>query len=127
MSEIKTHRDIMAWQRGRTLVKELYQVTRELPGDERSGLTLQLRRAAASIPFNIAEGFGRGTTAGFLRFLRLARGSLAELDTQITLCVDPKYLTQTGSMLDLLAETDRVLQGLIRSLESKLEAQPSNS
>jgi four helix bundle protein len=123
MSEIKTHRDIIAWQRGRTLVKELYRVTRELPGDERFGLTLQMRRAAVSIPSNIAEGFGRGTTAEFLRFLRIARGSLAELDTQMTLCIDLEYLTQTGAIPDLLAETDRVLQGLIRSLENKLEPQ----
>lgn len=124
MSAIRTYRDIIAWQRGRSLVKEVYTATRSMPADERFGLTLQMRRAAVSIPSNIAEGYARGTTPDFLRHLRIARGSIAELDTQHLLCVDLSYLTEKPAVVDLLAETDRVLQGLIHSLEAKLKDQP---
>ncbi len=120
MGDIRTFRDLIAWQRARSLVKEIYTLTAQLPSDERFGLALQMRRSAVSIPSNIAEGYARGTTPEFLKFLRIARGSLAELDTQLVLCSDLGFADDVSSATALLAESDRVLQGLIHSLESKL-------
>jgi four helix bundle protein len=119
MAEIKTHRDLIAWQRGRSLAREVYLVSQRFPRAEQFGLTNQARRAAVSVPSNIAEGFGRGTTADFLRHLRIARGSLGELDTQLVIASDLGYMSEGGTLTDLHAEVDRVLQGLIRSLEEK--------
>ena len=119
MAFIKTHRDLIAWQKGRQLVKIIYQFSRLLPASEQFGLTNQMRRAAVSIPSNIAEGYARQSLPEYLRFLRIARGSMAELDTHPVLCVDLEFATPTPPILDLYSETDRVLQGLIRSLEAK--------
>ncbi|MBK9129073.1 MAG: four helix bundle protein [Phycisphaerales bacterium] len=119
MATIKTHRDLIAWQKGRQLVKTIYQFTRFLPASEQFGLTNQMRRAAVSIPSNIAEGCARQSLPEYLRFLRMARGSIAELDTQLVLCEDLEFATPESHLLGGLAETDRVLQGLIRSLEAK--------
>ena len=120
MGEIRTFRDLIAWQRGRSLVKEVYALTAQLPSEERFGLCNQMRRSAVSIPSNIAEGHARGTTPEFIKLLRIARASLAELDTQLVLCVDLGFVADTQAADSLLAETDRVLQGLIRRLEAKL-------
>ena len=117
MSEIKTFKDLVAWQRARALVKEIYQVTMQMPEMERFGLTNQMRRAAVSIPSNIAEGYGRQSLPDYIRHLRIARGSLAELETQIILAEDLELLRIPPSLSELQSETDRVLQGLIRSLE----------
>ena len=85
-----------------------------------------MRRSAVSIPSNIAEGYARGTTPEFLRFLRTARGSLAELDTQFVLCSDLEFVADSSRATGLLKEADRVLQGLIHSLEAKLSTKPAN-
>ncbi len=119
-SRIRSFRDLIAWQKAMELAKSVYLMTALLPADERFGLTAQMRRAAVSIPSNIAEGYGRGgarSGADFIRFLRQARGSLAELDTQIELTRELFPAVQTEASRDLLEETGRVLQGLIRSLQ----------
>lgn len=90
-----------------------------MPDGERFGLTSQMRRAAVSVPSNIAEGFGRATRPDFLRFLRTARGSLFELQTQLHIAATLKMIDPHISVHELLAETDRVLQGLIRSIEER--------
>ncbi len=115
--EIKTFRDLIAWQKGRVLVKHVYQVTTAMPASERFGLTSQMRRAAVSIPSNIAEGYARQSLADYLRYLRMARGSLAELETQLVLAEDLGFLRVSEPVAAVLAETDRVVQGLIRSLD----------
>ncbi|MGD0540623.1 MAG: four helix bundle protein [Tepidisphaeraceae bacterium] len=119
MTRIRTHRDLIAWQLGMRLAQMIYQVTRQMPQSEQFGLVNQMRRAAVSVPSNIAEGYARQSTADYLKHLRIARGSLAELSTQFELSVELKMLIQTQIVADLLAEADRVLQGLIRSLEKK--------
>lgn len=118
MAEIKTYRDLIAWQRAMQLAKAVYISTCTMPSDERFGLTMQMRRAAVSVPSNIAEGHGRQSRADYIRFLKVARGSLAELSTQLELTCSLGMLTEAGTPQELLAETDRILQGLIRSLES---------
>ncbi|MFA7236879.1 MAG: four helix bundle protein [Phycisphaeraceae bacterium] len=122
MGEIRTFRDLIAWQRAMTLVRNIYGWTRDMPVDERFGLTNQIRRAAVSIPSNIAEGYARGTTADYVRFLRIARGSLAEVCTQTDLIVEFNMLTPNEQLTMDPAECDRVLQGLLRSLEQKLNS-----
>jgi four helix bundle protein len=88
-----------------------------MPEEERFGLTSQMRRAAASIPSNIAEGYARQRRGDYLKFLRVARGSLAELETQYELATSMALLTESETMADLLREEDRMLQSLIMKLE----------
>jgi four helix bundle protein len=118
---IRTHRDLIAWQLAMKLAKKLYAWTRGMPPEERFGLTLQMRRASVSIPSNIAEGYGRQTLPDYLKFLRQARASLLELSTQAELAVLLEMLQPDPELTAMLEEEDRVLQGLIRSLQNKDE------
>jgi four helix bundle protein len=90
-----------------------------MPESERYGLTLQMRRAAVSVPSNIAEGHARQSRPDYIRFLRIARGSIAELSTQLELATDLEALSPDPQLSDLIDEAARILQGLIRSLEQK--------
>ncbi len=103
------------------MVKRIYGATRLFPKDELYGLTQQIRRAAVSVPSNIAEGYGRGSLGDYIRFLQVARGSLFELETQVILANDLEYLTeeQTDSLDEDIQECARILQGLIASLKGK--------
>lgn len=114
---VRTFRDLIAWQRAMQLTVEMYRATARIPDSERFGLTSQMRRAAVSVPSNIAEGFGRQSRPDYLRFLKTARGSLMELQTQWILCQNLEFLRPNDQMESLLSETDRVLQALIRGLE----------
>ena len=116
MADKKTFRDLIAWQKSIQLTKIVYQVTKAMPDTERFGLISQMRRAAVS---NIAEGNARQTLSDYIHFLVIARGSLAELETQITIARELKMLQETDSLIELLEETDRLVQGLIRSLQNK--------
>ena len=118
-TKVKTFRDLIAWQKGMELARRTYQATQAMPLEERFSLTMQLRRAAVSIPSNIAEGHARQSRADYLRHLRIARGSLAELLTQFELVVSMKMMPRDYCPADLLREEDRILQALIRSLEIK--------
>lgn len=102
-----------------SLAVNTYQQTSQLPKEELFGLTSQMRRASASIPMNIAEGFGKHTRPEFLRGLRLATGSLFELMTAYELAEQLELLRRDQQTLDLMAETDRLISALIRSLERK--------
>jgi four helix bundle protein len=119
MSNVRTFRDLIAWQRSMELARTVYEVTTAMPTSERFGLTNQMRRAAVSVPSNIAEGHGRQSRTDYLRFLRTSRGSLGELATQLQLSLDLKMLKGAARAEALLAETDRILQALIRGLERK--------
>jgi four helix bundle protein len=89
------YKEMKIWQKGRMLVKDIYQLTKNFPSDERFGLTSQARRAAVSIPLNISEGAGRGTDKDFSHFLDMARGSLFELETLIILSSDLEFYFRT--------------------------------
>ncbi|MBW8303446.1 MAG: four helix bundle protein [Brevundimonas sp.] len=99
----------------------MYAATRGWPQDERFGLISQVRRAAVSVPSNIAEGCARRSTAEFVRFLSIARGSLAEVETQIIIATRLSYLDQTSqtSLLEAADEISRMLAGLIAKLEER--------
>jgi four helix bundle protein len=115
--QVKTFRDLIAWQKAMDMVRAVYRATEQMPPAERFGLTNQMRRAAVSVPSNIAEGHARQSRSDYLKHLRIARGSLAELATQLELASSLSLMSLDGQSSSLVAETDRVLQGLIRSLE----------
>ena len=119
MGSARTFRDLIVWRRAIELAKAVYQATRAMPETERFGLIAQMRRAAVSVPSNIAEGNARHTLKDYIHFLSVARGSLAELETQITIARELNMLNDPHPLVDLLSETDRLLQGLIRSLQEK--------
>ena len=92
---MKTYRDLIVWQKSMVLVTEVYKISKEFPNDETYGLTSQIRRCAVSIPSNIAEGYGRNSTNDYIHFLRIATGSLYELQTQMEIALNLHYI---GSM-----------------------------
>jgi four helix bundle protein len=112
------YRDLVVWQKGIALAREIYFLTKDLPADEKFGLVSQMRRAAVSVPSNIAEGQARHTTGEFIQFISHAEGSVAELDTQLTLCEQLKLLspTECQSAASLLDELRRMLNSLRRKL-----------
>ena len=114
------YRDLVVWQKGISLAREIYLLTRKLPADEKFGLVSQMRRAAVSVPSNIAEGQARHTTGEFIQFISHAEGSVAELDTQLTLCQDLKLLNsqETANATNLVDELRRMLNGLRRKLST---------
>jgi four helix bundle protein len=122
MDKIVSHKDLVVWQKSVALACKVYAASRQLPRDERFGLQSQLRQAAASIPCNIAEGSARRSRAEFLEFLYVARGSLAELETQYTIINRLALLDAAGSTLEEISHVGRLLNGLIRSLISSSRA-----
>lgn len=115
------YRDLIVWQRAIELVTAIYRQTTKFPDHERFGLTSQLRRAAVSVPSNIAEGQGRLTRGEFRQFLGQARGSLLEIDTQITIAHKLGYLREQEYefLLDRTGEVGKMLNGLIDSLREQ--------
>jgi len=118
--KVQSFRDLIVWQRSIELVVAIYRVTKAFPKDEIYGLTAQMRRAAVSVPSNIAEGQGRLSTGEFLQFLGNARGSLHELQTQVVIGRKLGYLgeTQEKQLQDVSLEVDRMLNRLLTSLRS---------
>jgi four helix bundle protein len=116
MSDKRNFKDLVVWQRAVDLVAEIYVATRDFPRDELYGLTSQVRRAAVSIPSNIAEGQGRLTRGEFRQFLGQAKGSLAEVETQLIIAHRLGYLASPDSLLEHLNEVGRLLNGLLNSL-----------
>jgi four helix bundle protein len=115
---VKTYKELVVWQKAMELVTEVYRITSTFPKNEIYGLTSQLRRSAVSIPSNIAEGQARMTRGEFLQFLGHARGSLMEVETQILVAANLKYISSTELQLILekIEAIGRLLNGLINSL-----------
>lgn len=112
-----SYKDLLVWHKSIQLCNTIYTLTKKLPENERYGLMSQMRRSAVSIPSNIAEGHGRGMKKEFKHFLRIAYGSAAELETQLTIVSNlslapAQELKVSGALLD---ETMRMLNALIRS------------
>ena len=118
MAAINDYRDLEVWQIGRKLAKAIYEVTAAFPSAEKFGLVSQLRRAAVSIPSNIAEGWGRRYTAEYVQFLRNANGSRTEAETQLILSLDFGFLDQErlDELMEQTARLGRMLVSLERSL-----------
>jgi four helix bundle protein len=122
-----SYKDLIAWQKGMGLVTAIYDATEGFPPHEQFGLVSQIRRAAVSVPSNIAEGKAHYSNRDFVRFLRHARGSLAEIETQVLIAQQRQYLpaTTTTKLTQQLDELGRILSGLINSLKERERAQDS--
>lgn len=115
---VKSFNELIVWQKGVDSVEAVYAATSKFPRDEIYGLTSQLRRAAVSIPANIAEGQARQSTRDFLHFLSIARGSVAEVETHLIIAQRLRYITdeQNSVLLERLTEIARLLRGLSKPL-----------
>ena len=119
MSDVKSYRDLIVWQKGMKLAAMTYRLAKLMPRQEEYRLTNQMLRAAASVPANIAEGHMRNTRKDYARFVSISRGSLAELETFLTLAVDVELLTirSGGRSRDMADEVGRMLNTLRIRLE----------
>jgi four helix bundle protein len=124
--DIRSYKDLVAWQKSMALVIEVYKVSKKFPKEEIFSLMSQTRRAAVSVPSNIAEGRARTSKKEFQYFLSNARGSLAELETQLTIAHQLAYLDDTtmNLLLDQLWEVGRLLNGLLSSLKRSSRPNP---
>ncbi len=113
-----SYKELIVWQKSMELVEEIYRLVRLLPKEETYALSDQMKRSAISIPSNIAEGHGRNSSKDFSRFIFIAQGSKAELETQIEICVRLDYLTeqQIKKAVDLCNTVGKMLRNLVRSL-----------
>lgn len=116
--KVRNYQDLVAWQRAMDLVEDVYRASKDFPREEIYALTSQIRRAAVSIPSNIAEGQGRRSTPDFLRHLSIAYGSLREVETQILISRRLKYIAQAklDEVMSRAGEVGRLLNGLMASL-----------
>jgi four helix bundle protein len=114
-------RELIAWQKGIDLVSHVYEATRNWPREELYGLVSQIRRAAVSVPSNVAEGQGRFTTNEFVHFLGMAHGSLMEVFTQVTVAQRLNYLqeSQAAALVSAIEEEARIINGLVKALRKK--------
>jgi four helix bundle protein len=117
----QNYKDLIVWQKGIALAKQVYKLTRTFPGEERFGLVSQMRRAAVSIPSNIAEGQACRTTPECIQFIAHAEGSAAELDTQIIISVELNFCEKKTALpiYELLDEIRRMLNALRRKLAER--------
>lgn len=120
MSVAKSYKELLVWQKSMDLMIEIYGLVKFLPKYETYGLSDQMRRAAVSIPSNIAEGYGRSSPAELIRFLYFARGSQCELETQLQACILLKYLneSETQSALSLCEKIGKMLNSFIKKLKT---------
>jgi four helix bundle protein len=115
---VRTYRELLAWQRAMDMVVDIYKATQRFPREEMYALTNQLRRAAVSVPSNIAEGQGRGIGREFAQYLRIAMGSIQEVETQLLLAERLSYIcsSETQVLLQLTDEVGRLTRGLWKSV-----------
>jgi len=116
--KVRNFRDLIVWQRSMELSVQIYKITKQFPRDEIYGLTSQIRRAAVSIPSNIAEGQARGTDAAFANHVDIALGSTAELETQLNIASQVGYLDKSDleNIIKMIEEITKMLYGLLNHL-----------
>jgi four helix bundle protein len=121
VADIQSYRDLLVWQEAMNLAEASYRLTFRLPSEERFGLSSQVRRSAASVPANIAEGYGRDNLGSYIQHLRIAQGSLKELETHLLLAGRVQMLSDdlTAPVHSLAETVGKLLRALIRSLEKK--------
>lgn len=115
--EIRPHYKLETWKESITLVKAVYEATQNFPREETYGLASQMRRAAVSVPSNIAEGAARTGSREFAQFLNVARGSLSELDTQLIIAVELGYIDRAHDIFSRVDKVSRLLTGLHKSVK----------
>lgn len=126
---VNHYQDLLVWQKSMDIVVRCYRLTSVFPQEERYDLSSQLRRAAVSIPANIAEGHGRSATRAFLNHLSIAMGSLKELETHILIAERLEYVTETqiSKLIEDCSEIGKMLKGLSRSLSDRSQNDSSTS
>ena len=119
--KIGGYKDLLVWQKGIALTKLVYEITAAFPTDERFGLVTQMRRAAVSVPSNIAEGQARHTTGEFIQFISHAEGSVAELDTHFAIAIELNYcgVRAADEAVALISELRKMLNALRRKLAAR--------
>ena len=117
--KVRSYKDLVAWQKSMDLVTAVYRASQGVPKEEIFGLVSQIRRSAVSVPSNIAEGHTRTSRKEFQYFLSNARGSLAKLETQLTIAHQLAYIDETviNQILDRLGEVGRILNGLLTAVK----------
>ena len=122
---METHKDLRVWQQGIEMVTSIYMMTKAFPKDEVFGLVSQMRRAAVSVPSNIAEGYARGTDREKLHFLRISSGSMSEIETQLMLSLNLGYISQEvyDELSERVTSVWKQLNALISSLKKRLNSQ----
>jgi four helix bundle protein len=121
VSEINSYRDLDVWKQSRQLVKSVYQLSRSFPKEEQFGLTNQLRRAAISVPSNIAEGSGRNHSKDSIQFFFIARGSLYEIETQLIISFDLEYISDghLQEVLEQITRCKKLINGFINYFQKQ--------
>ena len=116
------YKELQVWQKAMDLVVEIYKISKLLPKEETYGISDQIRRAAVSIPSNIAEGQSRNSAKEFIQFLSIARGSLAELETQLLICIKVNMLSEDNiaEAQNITTEVGKMIKGLMNKLNSQL-------
>lgn len=120
MSEIKSYKDLLIWKKGIEISKLVYSLVNTFPKEELYGLTSQIKRSTISIPSNIAEGFGRNSTKSYVNFLKIARGSLFELETQLIIAETQNLFQDIelySSIMNLILEEAKMINSYISKLE----------
>ena len=104
------------------MVKTIYGLTKDFPSEEKFGLIQQMRRSAVSVPSNIAEGWGRSQTGSYMQFLRIAKGSLYELETQFLIAIELKFTQPNKALSDIMVEISKMLNSLIKKLKGAVDS-----
>ena len=118
--EMSTHKDLIVWEKSIEFVTEVYKITSTFPSEEKFGLVSQLRRAAVSIPSNVAEGAARNHDKEFIQFLSISLGSASEVETQLIICLNLKFLSDEiyNKLNNEIVEIRKMLSGLLKSKKS---------
>ncbi len=128
MGNIRSYKDLIVWQKSILLVKSIYVLTDSFPNSENYILSQQIKRCAISVPSNIAEGWGRNSSGNYLQFLRIATGSLCELETQLIIAVELKFTSteKIESAIGLIEEISKMLKSLINTIEKQKELETTS-
>ena len=116
MNKINSYRDLIVWQKSIDLVEKIYSLLKSFPDDERFGLISQMKRSSISIPSNIAEGFGL-SSKNYVRFLRISRGSLHELETQLMIAIRLNFMKQNAEIENLMGQIGKILTSIINKIQ----------
>ena len=120
MEGIKSYKDLLIWKKGMDISVSVYTLTNDFSADERFGLISQLRRATVSVPSNIAEGYGRGSTKSYIQFIKIARGSLYEVETQLLLAFELGFIKDEKRYNEILyqyTELSKMISAFLKKLE----------
>ena len=120
MSKIQSYKDLLIWQKGIEITEKVYLLTKSFPSEEIYSLTNQIKRATVSIPSNIAEGFGRNSTKSYVNFLKISRGSLYELETQLIIAEKQNFISDLDllkSINELISEEGKMINSYINKIE----------